>query len=145
MRSGFRLLNLGVLVTRSGTVVPMSTDEPRMRPPDGGSVLSEVSNAMARVYKDYFGRGPTAARAHWFGENLLTVLLEDTLAHRPERNLVRMGEHPNLRDMRTFFQYATVREFCEPVDRSPAARSGRSCDTDVDGLSIEAFVLHPPR
>src|SRR4051794_34884390 len=94
----------------------MPTDEPRTRAPDGGNVLAEVSNAMVSLYKNYFGRGPTAARANWSGENLLTVVLEDTLAPA-ERNLVKMGEHQRLRDTRTFFQYATVREFCEPVEQ----------------------------
>ena len=39
----------------------------------------EVSNAMIRLYKEYFGRGPTQARAHWAGPDSLVVLLEDTL------------------------------------------------------------------
>jgi hypothetical protein len=45
-----------------------------------------------------------------------------------------------------FFQYASLREFCEPVERL----TGRTVkafvsgiDTAVDGLSIETFVLHP--
>jgi hypothetical protein len=57
-----------------------------------------------------------------------------------------MGEHQRLRETRMFFQYATVREFCEPVERF-TGRKVRSflsgIDTEVDGLSIEAFVLHP--
>jgi hypothetical protein len=45
-----------------------------------------------------------------------------------------------------FFQYATVREFCEPVERLTGRKvraflSG--IDTEVDGLSTEIFVLHP--
>ena len=123
----------------------MSTDVGQTGMPGGGSVLSEISNAMVGLYKDYFGRGPTSARAQWSGENVITVLLEGTLAPA-ERNLVRMGEHQRLRDTRTFFQYATLREFCEPVERI-TGRKVRSflsgIDTEVDGLSIEAFVLHP--
>jgi hypothetical protein len=46
---------------------------------------------------------------------MLTVVLEDTLTPA-ERNPVRLGEHQRLRDMRMFFQYASVREFCEPVE-----------------------------
>jgi uncharacterized protein YbcI len=109
------------------------------------NVLMEVSNAMVRLYKESFGRGPTAARASWCGENLLTVLLEDTLTPA-ERNLAAMGEHQRLRETRMFFQYATVREFCEPVEQI-TGRKVRSflsgTDSEVDGLSIEAFVLHP--
>ena len=110
-----------------------------------GLQTAELSNAMVRLYKEYFGRGPTSARSAWAGEHLLVVTLEDTLSPA-ERNLVRLGEHQRLRETRLFFQYATVREFCEPVERL-TGRKVRSfisgVDTEVDGLSIEAFVLHP--
>ncbi len=45
-----------------------------------------------------------------------------------------------------FFQYATVREFCEPVEQI----TGRvvrafhsSVDTKADGQAIEVFVFYP--
>jgi hypothetical protein len=45
-----------------------------------------------------------------------------------------------------YFQYATVPEFCAPVERI-TGRKVRSfisgIDTEVDGLSVEMFVLHP--
>jgi uncharacterized protein YbcI len=124
----------------------MSTNERDLTPQEARTnVLMEVSNAMVRLYKDYFGRGPTSARTDWCGENLLTVTLEDTLTPA-ERNLVKMNEHQRLRETRMFFQYATLREFCEPVEQI-TGRKVRSfisgIDTEVEGLSIEAFVLHP--
>ena len=48
--------------------------------------------------------------------------------------------------MRTFFQYATLPEFCEPVERITGrkVRSFQSSiDTKVDGLAIETFILYP--
>jgi uncharacterized protein YbcI len=109
-------------------------------------VLAAISNEMVRLYKDQFGRGPNRVRTYWCGDDILTTVLEDTLT-LAERNLAKMGEHQRLRDTRMFFQYATVREFCEPVERL----TGRtvksflsSIDTEVDGLSIETFILHPP-
>jgi uncharacterized protein YbcI len=109
------------------------------------SVLMEISNVMVRLYKDQFGRGPTKARAVWCTEDVLAVFLEDTLAP-VERSMVRMGEHQRLRETRMFFQYATLSEFCEPVERI-TGRKVRSflsgIDTEVDGLSMETFVLHP--
>src|SRR3954447_20497680 len=124
----------------------MSTEEQQFTPQEARTnVLMEVSNAMARLYKDYFGRGPTSARTHWCGENLLTVLLEDTLAPA-ERNLVKLGQHQRLRETRMFCQYDTVREFCEPIEQI-TGRKVRSflsgIDTEVDGLSVELFILHP--
>jgi hypothetical protein len=45
-----------------------------------------------------------------------------------------------------FFQYATVRGFCEPVERL-TGRTVKSFisgfDSEVDGLAIETFILHP--
>jgi hypothetical protein len=53
-----------------------------------------------------------------------------------------VGEHQRLRDLRMFFQYATVREFCEPIE-AIAGRKVRSflsdLDTEVDGLCIETM------
>jgi uncharacterized protein YbcI len=110
-----------------------------------GRVLAEVANEMVRLFKDQLGRGPTGARASWAGPDVLTVVLEETFTPA-ERNLARMGEHERLREMRSFFQYASVREFCEPVERLTGRKvrafvSGT--DTEVDGLSVETFVLHP--
>ena len=108
-------------------------------------VSASISREMVRLYKDQFGRGPTKVRTHWAGDNTIVVLLEDTLTPA-ERNLVKMGEHQRLRDVRMFFQYATVGEFCEPVERLTGRKvraflSG--IDTEVDGIAIETFVLHP--
>jgi len=113
---------------------------------DGGaSALAAISDEMVRLYKDQFGRGPNRVRTYWCGDDLLTTVLEDTLTPA-ERNLAALGEHQRLRDTRIFFQYATVREFCEPVERL-TGRTVRAfisgLDTEVDGLSIETFILHP--
>jgi uncharacterized protein YbcI len=112
--------------------------------PDG-HVLAAISNEMVQLYKDHFGRGPTKARTSWAGPDVLVCVLEDTLA-LAEKNLVKMGEHQRLRDTRMFFQYATVKEFCEPVERLTGRRvkafvSG--IDTEADGFSTELFALHP--
>ncbi len=85
------------------------------------------------------------ARTYWTGPDALTVLLDDRLT-RAEHNMVKMGEHQRLRDVRTFFQYATVREFCEPVE-AITGRTVRSflsaIDTEADGLCLETFVFYP--
>jgi len=109
------------------------------------SISMAISNEMVRLYKDQFGRGPTKARTSWCGPDVVTVVLEDTLTPA-ERNLAAMGEHQRLRDLRMFFQYASVREFCEPVERH-TGRKVRSfvsgIDTEAGGLAVELFVLHP--
>lgn len=119
---------------------------------DGGgearhiSVLSEISNEMVRLYKEQFGRGPTKVRTTWAGDDMLITVLEDTLTPA-ERTLMKWGEHERLREMRMFFQYAAVRDFCEPVERITGRKvkgfiSG--LDSQADGVALEGFLLHPP-
>src|SRR5947209_17613950 len=126
----------------------MSTEEKQVEPtgPESRtSPLLQISTTMVRLYKELFGRGPTKVRTHWTGPDALSVILEDTLT-LAERNMLRMGEHQRLRDTRMFFQYATVREFCEPVERI-TGRTVRSfvsgIDTEADGLSLETFIFYP--
>jgi uncharacterized protein YbcI len=122
----------------------------RSEPADGDgdsrfSVAAAISNEMVRLYKAQFGRGPTSTRTLFAGPDTVVVVLEDTLTPA-ERNLVALGEHQRLRDTRMFFQYATVREFCEPVERMTGRKVRAflsSIDTLADGLAVETFVLHP--
>jgi len=100
---------------------------------------------MVQLYKEQFGRGPTSVRTDWCGPNALTCFLEGTFT-AAERKLVEMGEHQRLRDTRMFFQYASVREFCEPVEQitGRVVRSFQSSiDTHADGLAIETFIFYP--
>ncbi|HYF26996.1 MAG TPA: Na-translocating system protein MpsC family protein [Baekduia sp.] len=111
---------------------------------DGTSVLSEVSNEMVRLYKEQFGRGPTRARAHWAGRNILIATLEDSLTPA-ERNLAAMGEHQRLRDARLFFQYASEKAFRETVERIVGRRTVAfvsGTDTVAD-VSAEVFYFAP--
>jgi uncharacterized protein YbcI len=115
---------------------------------DGGArlqVLLEISNAMVRVFKNQFGRGPTSARSYWMGSEGIAVVLENTLTPA-ERKLVEMGEHQRLRDMRLFFQYSSIEELLGPVEQATGRKVrafSSGTDTKVDGLSVETFMLHP--
>lgn len=109
------------------------------------SPLAAISDEMVRLYKEKFGRGPQRVRTHWCSDDLLVTTLEDTFTP-VERTLAEMGEHQRIRDIRMVFQYASSREFCEPVERI----TGRTVkafisgiDTEADGLAVETFVFHP--
>ena len=111
----------------------------------GRSASQQITDSMVRLYKEQFGRGPTRVRTYWCGSDLITVTLDDTFTPA-ERNLAKMGEHQRLRDLRLFFQYASVREFCEPVEEITGRKvrafvSG--IDTEAAGFAIEVFSLHP--
>ena len=92
----------------------MSRDGSVEHVPGAPSPLLDISNAMVRLYKETFGRGPTKARAHFAGPDTLAVLLEDTLTVA-ERRLVALGEHERVREHRLFLQLTC---------RGPQARRG---------------------
>jgi uncharacterized protein YbcI len=114
---------------------------------DGNRPLSMLSNELVRIYKEQFGRGPTKARSHFVGSNIVICVLENTLTPA-EKNLQGMGEHQRLREMRMFFQYAVASEFIQAVERTIGRRvhsfvSGIDTNTDV---AAEVFTLesaHP--
>jgi uncharacterized protein YbcI len=110
------------------------------------SPMLEVSNAMVRLYKDAFGRGPTKARAAFAGPDTLVVVLEQSMTVA-ERNLVAMGEHERLREVRLFFQYALEHEFRSLVERILGRRTVAfvsGIDTTHD-VAVEVFTLEPER
>lgn len=108
------------------------------------SALKEITREMVRLYKEQFGRGPVKARTDWANDSTLICVLEDSLTPA-ETNMRELGEHQRLRDVRMFFQYATINEFIAPVERITGRKvrgfiSG--IDTEED-ISIETFILHP--
>jgi uncharacterized protein YbcI len=116
----------------------------------GGSAVSdrspmlEISNAMVRLYKEAFGRGPTKARAQFAGPDTLVVILESSLTVA-ERNLVAMGEHQRLREARIFFQYALEDQFRAIVEQALGRRTlafVSGIDTHRD-VATEVFTLEP--
>jgi uncharacterized protein YbcI len=146
-RSGLSPLDLSVQAARGKGGGSLSTDEQQVPTAEErhSSVLLEISNTMVRLHKEQFGRGPTSARTYWAGNDTLVCLLENTLTPA-ERNLVKMGEHQRLRDTRSFFQNASTREFCVPVEQIVGRKIRAfmsAIDTQVDGLVSEIFVLHP--
>jgi uncharacterized protein YbcI len=79
------------------------------------SPLTAASNAMVRLHKEQFGRGPTNARAHFAGPDTLVCVLEDVLLPA-ERKLIDMGEHQRVRETRIAFQVATAPEFVAAIE-----------------------------
>jgi uncharacterized protein YbcI len=106
--------------------------------------MLEISNAMVRLYKEAFGRGPTKARAQFAGPDTLVVILESSLTVA-ERNLVAMGEHQRLSESRLVFQSALEDQFRAVVEQALGRRtvafvSGIDARRDV---AIEVFTLEP--
>jgi len=101
-----------------------------------------LSNAMTRLYKDLFGRGPTKVRAAYAGPDTVVVTLENTMT-QAERNMVRLGDHQRLRDVRLFFQHSSEEQLKRPVEeilgrKVRAFMSGIDAEKDV---AVEVYIL----
>jgi uncharacterized protein YbcI len=109
-----------------------------------GLQTAELSNAMVRIYKEQFGRGPTKAHTAYASPNLLICTLENSLTPAEQR-MAYLGEHQRIRDIRNFFQHASEPEFVETVEQITGRKvrafvSGTDTKQDV---SSEVFYLHP--
>jgi uncharacterized protein YbcI len=81
----------------------------------GSSAMQAVSNAMVKLHKEQFGRGPTNARSDFAGPDTLVCVLEDALLPA-ERQMVEMGEQQRVREARLYFQVATSAAFINAVE-----------------------------
>jgi uncharacterized protein YbcI len=118
---------------------PVGTDDERT-----GLMMVELSNAMVRLYKELFGRGPTKARTNFAGPDLIVSTLEHSLT-RIERHMATAGEHERLRDLRMHFQHLNQEQFVETVEEI----TGRKVRAFVSGMdtkrdvSAELLYLEP--
>jgi uncharacterized protein YbcI len=118
---------------------PVGTDDERT-----GLMMVELSNAMVRLYKELFGRGPTKARTNFAGPDLIVSTLECSLT-KIERLMADAGEHERLRDLRMHFQYLNEAEFVKTVEQI----TGRTVRAFVSGMdtkrdvATELFYLEP--
>jgi uncharacterized protein YbcI len=106
------------------------------------SPLMEISNAMVRLHKEQFGRGPTAARAYFAGPDTLVCVLENALLPA-ERRLVEMGDDLRVRETRMAFQVATTDEFIGAVELivNRKVRAFASATDAAHDVVFENFVF----
>jgi uncharacterized protein YbcI len=122
------------LVRAAGGSMP---DEP------GGSVRAALANAMVGMKKQFYGRGPTAAKA-WILDDYVFVALEGGLT-RNEQTLLADGKEDLVRQYRLAFQ-ETVRDM---VMQAVAEITGRRVLTYHSQIvfdpprTFEMFVLEP--
>jgi len=107
-------------------------------------MLVELSNAMVRIYKDVYGRGPTKVRTHFAGPDVIVSTLENSLT-QIERTMADAGEYERLRDLRIHFQYLRRDDFVGAVEEITGRKvrafvSGMDAEQDV---ASELFYLEP--
>jgi uncharacterized protein YbcI len=108
------------------------------------SALQAVSNAMVRLHKDQFGRGPTRSRAEFAGPDALMCTLEEVLLPA-ELKLVELGNEERVREARVAYQAATAPDFIAAVEQI-VYRKVRAFASGVDperNVVFENFLFEP--
>ena len=86
-----------------------------------GNALQAVSNAMVKLHKEQFGRGPTNARSYFAGPDTLVCTLEDSLLPA-ERTMVEMGED----HARARIAHVPAGRLTGPIRRAPSRHSSHA-------------------
>jgi uncharacterized protein YbcI len=122
---------------------PSAEGVPQDGRPRGGSLLAQISNAMVRIHKEHWGKGPTKARTIYAEDVVLTRL--EQIFTRAESTLVAAGREEEVRNMRLAFQRELEHEFVGAVERL----TGRKVQAFISeihartNMGIELFVLEP--
>ena len=75
-----------------------------------GEQLAAVTNGIVKLFRDYYGRGPTKAKSYILDDRIVVCVLEETMT-KVERTLAENGHGHKVRDVRLTFQEAMADEF----------------------------------
>jgi uncharacterized protein YbcI len=81
---------------------------------DNGGRRAAISNALVGLKKEFYGKGPTAAKTY-FNDDWVFVVLEGGLT-RSEETLLEAGEEMLVRQFRLRFQEAMTVTICGAVE-----------------------------
>ena len=114
---------------------------PNHEQPTLGPLLAEVTNAVVRLHRAHYGKGPTRSKSYLL-DDVLVCVMGDVFT-TVERTLVDAGEHDKVRETRLAFQDAMKDRFTEAVERVVGRRVlGFTSQVLVDqDVAIEVFVL----
>ena len=107
-----------------------------------GEQLAALTNGIVKLFRDYYGRGPTKAKSYVLDDRILVCVLEDTMT-KVEKTLAENGHGEKVREVRLTFQEAMADEFTSCVEQRMgrkvlAYHSQLTIDPD---LGFEFFVL----
>ena len=111
--------------------------------PDQGAMRAAVANAMVGLKKEFYGKGPVAAKTY-FEDDYVFVVLEGGLT-RNEETLLAAGETQLVRQYRLRFQEAVTRTICSAVEEIVGRRvlTYHSQIVFDPVRTFEIFVLEP--
>src|SRR3954469_23712733 len=75
-----------------------------------GEQLAAVTNGIVKLFREYYGRGPTKAKSYMLDDRIVVTVLEDTMT-TVEQTLVENGHGDKVREVRLTFQDTMSAEF----------------------------------
>ena len=99
-----------------------------------GDARAEIATRIVRLHSEYYGKGPTKAKAY-VTEDIVAVVLEETFT-KAERTLVERGETEAIQQIRRRFQQAMADEFKGIVEQA----TGRLVRAFLSETNLEADV-----
>jgi len=110
-------------------------------PQPHASASTAISNAISKLHRDHYGRGPKSVRTV-YGHDHVVSFLEDIYTPL-ERTLLDAGETAAVHEVRRAFQRAMETRFIAVVEEA-TGRKVRAFLSEVTlepGISAEIFVL----
>jgi uncharacterized protein YbcI len=110
---------------------------------DGGGRRAAISNALVGLKKEFYGKGPTAAKTY-FNDDWVFVVLEGGLT-RSEETLLEAGEEMLVRQVRLRFQEAMTKTICGTIEEI-VGRNVLTYHSQVmfdPARTVEMFLLEP--
>jgi uncharacterized protein YbcI len=109
----------------------------------GGEMLASISNGLAHLHTQYYGKGPTRAKAYLVNDMVICVLREGFTT--VERTLIENNRPEAVHQIRRTFQMAMRDRFTDVVENAMgrsviAYMSQVHVDPDV---AVELFMLEP--
>ena len=106
-----------------------------------GEALAEVTRRLVQLHKEYYGKGPSRAKAYLVNDTVL-CLLEGGFT-MVERTLIERGEADSVRNMRRSFQAAMEHEFTQTIEDALGRRviAYMSQVHSNPDISAELFVM----
>jgi uncharacterized protein YbcI len=109
-----------------------------------GETLSRITSSIVGLYREHFGRGPTAAKTYALDDVVVCVLRDGLTVI--EKTLFNGGKADTVRTMRAAFQDAVSHRFTGAIEELTGRKvraflSQAHVDPD---LAIEVFFLDRP-
>jgi uncharacterized protein YbcI len=108
-----------------------------------GELLTNIPNALGRLHKEYYGKGPTQAKTFLVDDIVMCILRGGFTA--VEHTLIASNQDAPVREIRHAFQQAMRDRFTQVVEQALDRRvlAYLSQVHTEPEISVEVFLLEP--